>query len=400
MKTQSFIAPWRNITSFMKHIIIILVLGLLQQLSAFSQDVVNFGITFGGNPPFQTPSIPGSGAILTGDNFYAILYMDATIPNPGPISGSIEKLDGGIFTTVFQFTNSVLAGYPGGGIAVDYEDSWQLTDAQIQNLLAGQWYAKVTYSDASYLGQVTVVPEPSSVTLLLGSLVVLSMSFYRRLMFSNKVSGRSAVAVHVAGRRWFSFLRKKIILGIFTSCLALAAPAQGVFQASLSTLSDDGSPAGLLLGDFWFQVTGNEVEFKAYVTPIGDVASSLNPILSVPGGSIEFSMGEGSYQMFSTFGEYNPFLPTPLVPAAYDGDGNPVYIVAPVILAGNFYTGEFALPPGFLDELLAGNGKIELNSFVGGNISFTPTPEPTTLTLGLLPIGCLLLIRWRKRAIG
>ncbi len=388
----------------MKHIIIILilVLGLLQQLSAFSQDVVNFGITFGGNPPFQTPSIPGSGAILTGDNFYAILYMDATIPNPGPISGSIEKLDGGIFTTVFQFTNSVLAGYPGRGVAVDYEDSWQLTDAQIQNLLAGQWYAKVTYSDASYLGQITVVPEPSSVILLLGSLVVLSMSFYRRLVFSNKVSGRSAVAVHVAGRRWFSFLQKKIILGIFTSCLALAAPAQGVFQASLSTLSDDGSPAGLLLGDFWFQVVGNEVDFVAFVSPT-TFTSSLNPILSVPGSSVGFSLGEVQTGIIGsqTYPNWNPFLPPkPLVPTGYDCDGNPYFLWAPVVWAGNFYSGQFALPPGFLDELLAGNGKIELNSFVGGNISVTPTPEPTTLALGLLGIGFLLFVRWRKCAVG
>src|SRR6267142_5728973 len=163
----------------MKHIIIIL--GWLSQLSAFSQGVLNFGITFGGNPPFQTPSIPGSGAILTGDIFYAILYMDATIPNPGPISGSIEALDGGIFTPVIQFTNLVLAGYPGGGIAVDYEGSWQLTDTQIQNLLAGQWYAKVTYSDASYIGQITAVPEPSSITLLFGGLIVILSCLYHRI---------------------------------------------------------------------------------------------------------------------------------------------------------------------------------------------------------------------------
>ncbi|HXI73857.1 MAG TPA: hypothetical protein VNN22_26235 [Verrucomicrobiae bacterium] len=166
----------------MKHIIISLVLGLLSQLSAFSQGVINFDITFGGNPPFQTPSIPGSGAILTGDIFYAILYMDATIPNPGPISGSIQELDGGIFTPVIQFTNLVLAGYPGGGIAVDYEGSWQLTDTQIQNLLAGQWYAKVTYSDASYLGQIMAVPEPSSITLLFGGLIVILSCLYRRIV--------------------------------------------------------------------------------------------------------------------------------------------------------------------------------------------------------------------------
>ena len=108
--------------------------------------------------------------------------MDATIPNPGPLSGSIEALDGGIFTPVIQFTNLVLAAYPGGGIAVDYEGSWQLTDTQIQTLLAGQWYAKVTYNDASYLGQITAVPEPSSITLLFGGLIVILSCLYRRIV--------------------------------------------------------------------------------------------------------------------------------------------------------------------------------------------------------------------------
>ncbi len=195
----------------MKHIIIILVLGLLSQLSAFSQGVIDFGITFDGNPPFQTPSIPGSGAILTGDSLYAILYMDATIPNPNPISGSIGELDGGIFTPIFQFTTSVFAAYPGGGIAVDYENTWQLTDTQIQNLLAGQWYAQVTYSDASYLGQIVAVPEPSSVTLLLGGLAVLFVSFYRRPVPPNKspepTAVAAAIAIHAASRRWLSFFR-------------------------------------------------------------------------------------------------------------------------------------------------------------------------------------------------
>jgi hypothetical protein len=196
-----------------------------------------------------------------------------------------------------------------------------------------------------------------------------------------------------------SIYMKQIIICILWLCLTLSARAQGIFQASLGTSPGDGG-AQLFLGNFWFQVTDNEVEFKAYVSPIGDFTSSLNPILSVPRGSIEFSLGEGSYQMISTFSEYNPFLPTPLVPAAYDDDGNPVYIAAPVVLAGNFYTGEFALPPGFLDELLAGHGKIELNSSLGGNIFVTPTPEPPMLTLGLLGIGCLLLIRWCKRVVS
>jgi PEP-CTERM motif len=161
----------------MKNIIIILVIGLLSRVSALSQGIVNFDINFGSNPPPHTSGDPISGAILTNDVFYAALYLDTITP----VSGSIEELDDGIFTTVFQFTNLVYASYPGGGPALDYEGSWQLTDTQIQNLLAGQWYANVTYHDTSYTGQITPVPEPSSLTLFLGGLVMISACLYRRI---------------------------------------------------------------------------------------------------------------------------------------------------------------------------------------------------------------------------
>jgi hypothetical protein len=161
----------------MKNIIIILVFGLFSQVPALSQGNVNFDINFGTNPPPHTLGNPVSGAALTNDTFYAILYLDVT----QPASGSIAQLDGGTFTPVFQFTNLVFATYPGGGPAYDYEGSWQLTGTQIQNLLAGQWYAEVTYNDASYIGQIAPVPEPSSISLLLAGLVMASAGLHRRL---------------------------------------------------------------------------------------------------------------------------------------------------------------------------------------------------------------------------
>jgi hypothetical protein len=161
----------------MKHIIIILVIGLFSQVPAPSQSNVNFDVNFGANPPPHTPGDPFSGAALTNDTFYAILFLDVT----QPVSGSIAQLDGGIFTPVFQFTNLVFATYPGGGPAFDFEGSWQLTGTQIQSLLAGQWYAEVTYSDASYIGQITPVPEPASLTLLLAGLVMASTGLHRRM---------------------------------------------------------------------------------------------------------------------------------------------------------------------------------------------------------------------------
>jgi hypothetical protein len=161
----------------MKNIIVIVLIGLCSRVSAFSQGVVDFGINFGSNPPPHTPGDPISGASLTGDQLQAILYLD----NTTPISGSIEELEGGTFTTVFQFTDLVYASYSGGGPAFDYENSWQLTDGQIQNLLAGQWYADVTYNGANYVGQITVVPEPSSVTLLLAGVAMVWAYRYRRI---------------------------------------------------------------------------------------------------------------------------------------------------------------------------------------------------------------------------
>jgi hypothetical protein len=165
----------------MKPIPIMLILGLLLQVPVFAQGTVDFNINFGGNPPPHTLGNPNSGARLMGDSFYAILYLDTITP----ISGSIQELDGGTFTTVFQFTNSVFASYPGGGPALDYEDSWQLTNAQLQDLLTGQWYAKVTYNDASYMGQITPVPEPSSITFLSAGLVMVSACLYRSKMSRN-----------------------------------------------------------------------------------------------------------------------------------------------------------------------------------------------------------------------
>lgn len=165
----------------MKKITLILFFGLLSQVPAFSQGEINFSINFGGNPPPHTPGVPDSGARLTNDLLYSAIFLDTTQPSSGSI---LEKLGDGSFALVFQFTNLVFAAYPSPatGPAFDYEGSWQLTDPQIQNLLAGQWYAQVTYNSATYLGQITAVPEPSSAALLFGGLIIFSAGFYRRIV--------------------------------------------------------------------------------------------------------------------------------------------------------------------------------------------------------------------------
>jgi len=132
----------------------VLVLGLLLRVSAFAQAGLFFDINFGSNPPPHTPGVPDSGALLTTEFFYAAIYLDNTLPTSGWV---VEQSNNGSFVTVFQFTNLVFAAYPPppGATAFDYDQVLQLSDAQIEKLLAGQWYVRVAYGATIYLGQIT-----------------------------------------------------------------------------------------------------------------------------------------------------------------------------------------------------------------------------------------------------
>ena len=138
----------------MKRLLIVFVLGLLLRVSAFAQAGLFFDINFGGNPPPHSSGVPDSGALLTTEFFYAAIYLDNTPPTSGSV---VERLKDGSFVTVVQFTNLVFAAYPPplGGSAFDYEQALQLTDAQLEKLLAGQWYARIVYGNTVYLGQIT-----------------------------------------------------------------------------------------------------------------------------------------------------------------------------------------------------------------------------------------------------
>lgn len=61
--------------------------------------------------------------------------------------------------------SGIVGTFPGSGGGLIspnyYSQSWQLTPDQIQNLLAGKWYAEVDYGDDKYIGNLT--PVPSSV---------------------------------------------------------------------------------------------------------------------------------------------------------------------------------------------------------------------------------------------
>ena len=151
----------------MKRVLFFLILGLVLPITAWSQIITEFSINFGGNPPPHNPTVPYSGAILTenpSDNLFSIVvYLDDTTPNSGSI---LQKESDNSFATISSL-DLVYAAYgsPYSGTAYSAEKAWQLTAPEIQNLLAGQWYAEITYGATTYLGQLTPVPEPASVLL-------------------------------------------------------------------------------------------------------------------------------------------------------------------------------------------------------------------------------------------
>jgi hypothetical protein len=176
MTNQPAPAKGRQAIGNMKNIII-LVCGLLSQALSMAQGTIDFDIDFGANPPPHTTGAPDSGATLTASVFYAAIYLDTT----EPLSAAIGLLEDGVFTPVLEFGYPVYASYPDGATALDYEGSWQLTTAQIDNLMAGQWYAEVNYSNESFTGEITAVPEPSSMASILAGGALFGIVRWRRM---------------------------------------------------------------------------------------------------------------------------------------------------------------------------------------------------------------------------
>ncbi len=190
-----------------------------------------------------------------------------------------------------------------------------------------------------------------------------------------------------------SRIRLFLLLGLLSLDLARITPAASVFQASLSTPS---GMAQLQFGRIYFQVEGDQVDFLAVVFPFGNWPTDLSPVLTVSGGSLQFTLGPATRESLygtRTVADLNPFVPAPpWLPHSYDENGNPLYLDSPVIRLTDIYTGQFDLPAGFTDDLLAGLGRIDFNSTLGGDIQVVAVPEPTTSALLLLAS----LISWRR----
>jgi hypothetical protein len=193
---------------------------------------------------------------------------------------------------------------------------------------------------------------------------------------------------------------RQSFLVIVSFCLAFSLRARDVFQATLS-IPFPSEGGGLVLGEFWCEAQGNELQFIA-VLDTSAFNASLNPFLSVPGRSVAFSLGEPLPEVTPSQlnPDWNPFLPPQSpVPAGYDCDGNPYFVTpGPIIPISEYYTGQVELPPGFLDELLADEGTVQLNSSIGGDINVAAVPEPSTFAPAAIAgfFGWLLTIRQRK----
>ncbi|MGC3958903.1 MAG: hypothetical protein QM813_13480 [Verrucomicrobiota bacterium] len=183
----------------------------------------------------------------------------------------------------------------------------------------------------------------------------------------------------------YSIVSRFLIVSLVLVGLSWRVQAQSVFEARLSTLE---GRAQLSLGRIYFRVEGNQMDFLAVLTPVGRLMGDLNPVLNIPGDSLDFDLGLASSQWLHgsyTVADHNPFLPAPeWRPHGSDEDGNPIYIDTTVIRRADIYTGQFTLPEGFLADLLAGSGDICFNLGFGGEITVVAVPEPT--------VGALLLV--------
>lgn len=165
---------------------ILWLLALVLPMTGFGQGTTVFRFDFAGNPPPHNAGVPESGGYFASSNsvFTAAIFLDDTVPTSARI---LERAGPNSFNPVFTLSTPIFAAYPPppGATAFSFEGMWELTAGQSQNLLAGLWYGEVNYGGTTYLGQITVVPEPGVFSLGLTGAVLLMM--FR----ASKLSARS-----------------------------------------------------------------------------------------------------------------------------------------------------------------------------------------------------------------
>jgi hypothetical protein len=163
------------------------IIGLFPLPTAHAQGTVSgqqFNINFsplpdspGTNQPYGGASYFQSGlnfnTFFTGSNFFVISISLGT--NQATDGWVLQMEQDGSFSPVTELTNefvNALDGISSGSIGAFpgnnptgsnyYYQGFQITDDQVQSLMAGNWYAEVDYGDDKYIGNLTTTSAPQA----------------------------------------------------------------------------------------------------------------------------------------------------------------------------------------------------------------------------------------------
>lgn len=177
---------------------------------------------------------------------------------------------------------------------------------------------------------------------------------------------------------------KKLILTVAAAMLVVGVQAQGYFNlvtrvdanTQIKFLDQSGNP--LSGPDFHVQVfAGDSATTLAPLTPVLDLnrtgagAGLTAPFQQVYTTTLAGGTAFVGYQAYQGASLDTAVAKSLMVTAANGGTGAPLTV-------------QLAVAPNLPNDLVLGNGTVSL------------VPEPTTLALGLLGLGSLLLIRRRK----
>lgn len=168
----------------MKYFIQCLTLALAIKGTALAQGIIGFypdgpsqfNINFVAVSDAPTDRLPFSSVTTNSIGYFngalTNTFTIAIIVGASPNSGGqlLESGSDNSLTPISPFAVQLAPAY-------GYFDtlSMVITDAQLNNLLAGKWYAEVNFGTDSYLGQLTPVPEPSIIAICMIGVGVLAI---------------------------------------------------------------------------------------------------------------------------------------------------------------------------------------------------------------------------------
>jgi hypothetical protein len=148
---------WTATFKRMKRIVIFILLIMASQSLLRAQGAIRFSITFDG----VSSGYPFGTAHLSGNSLDSVLYLGTTPTSPR----DCQVLDNTL-TPILLFKTPLGSLDPSTGeITYMVAGWWSLTDSQVQDVMAGQWYAKAQIGGNTYLGQITPVLVPLHIQL-------------------------------------------------------------------------------------------------------------------------------------------------------------------------------------------------------------------------------------------